>query len=114
MDEEISAMSKRIVRGIRVEDETVAAALIKEIGPGPAGDRYLCADHTLRWLRSDEYIRPRVSVRGSYALWEKRGKKDTYALARERVKALIREARVGIDTPRKSKLEKILQDTVKK
>jgi trimethylamine--corrinoid protein Co-methyltransferase len=113
MDEEISAMSKRIVRGIRVEDETVAAALIKDIGPGAAGDKYLCADHTLRWLRSDEYIRPRVSVRGSYALWEKGGKKDTYALARERVKALSREARVGIDTQRKSKLEKILHDTVK-
>ena len=56
MDEEISAMSNRIAEGIQVSDDTIAADMITKIGPGPAGDKYLTAEHTLEWLRSDEYL----------------------------------------------------------
>jgi trimethylamine--corrinoid protein Co-methyltransferase len=107
MDEEISAMSKRIVRGIQVDDETIAASLVKKIGPGSAGDNYLAADHTLKWLRSEEYIVPRVSVRGSFQAWENAGKKDTYRLARDRVKAYGEQRSIGIDPERKAKLDEI-------
>ncbi len=107
MDEEISAMSKRIVRGIQVDDETIALSLVKEIGPGSAGDRYLAADHTLKWLRSQEYILPRVSVRGSFQAWENAGKKDTYHLARDKAKEYSEQKRIGIDPDRKAKLDEI-------
>ncbi|MGQ9616564.1 MAG: trimethylamine methyltransferase family protein [Spirochaetota bacterium] len=110
MDEEISAMCRRIVEGIDVNDETIAVNLIKEIGPGPAGDRYLTSEHTLRWLRSREYLSPRVSVRGSYALWDAGGRKDTYQLARERVKKLSREPRMFLKAERKERLEEIVKD----
>lgn len=110
MDEEISAMCRRIVEGIDVNDETIAVNLIKEIGPGPAGDRYLTSEHTLRWLRSREYLSPRVSVRGSYALWDAGGRKDTYQLARERVKKLSREPRMFLEPERKERLEEIVKD----
>ncbi|MHC4309885.1 MAG: trimethylamine methyltransferase family protein [Planctomycetota bacterium] len=42
-------------------------------------------EHTMKWLYSDEYIKPRLSVRGAYALWEQNGAKDTYQLAREKI-----------------------------
>ena len=48
MDEEISAMPKRIAEGIKVTEDTVAADLIKEIGAGSAGDSYLTAGHTIK------------------------------------------------------------------
>ena len=64
MDEEISAMALRIAEGVRVDKETLPVDLIKELGP--KGD-YLTAPHTLEWLRSDEYLKPRVTVRGPRA-----------------------------------------------
>ena len=45
MDEEISAMSRRIAAGMTVNSETIAADLIKQIGP--RGEGYLTTDHTL-------------------------------------------------------------------
>jgi trimethylamine--corrinoid protein Co-methyltransferase len=107
MDEEISAMSKRIVRGIQVDDETIAVSLVKKVGPGSAGDSYLAADHTLKWLRSEEYILPRVSVRGSFQVWENAGKKDTYQLAKDKVKEYSEQKRIGIDPDRKAKLDEV-------
>lgn len=84
MDEEISLMSKRIAAGITVNDETIGGGLIKEIGP--QGPTYLTADHTMKWLYSDEYLLPRLAVRGPKASWDAQGSKDTYQLAREKVR----------------------------
>jgi trimethylamine--corrinoid protein Co-methyltransferase len=84
MDEEMSAMSRRIAEGIRVNDATIAKDLVMELGPhNPA---YLTSLHTLEWLHSDEYLLPRVSVRGPRAVWEAAGAKDTYQLARDKTK----------------------------
>jgi trimethylamine--corrinoid protein Co-methyltransferase len=83
MDEEISAYSERIARGIEVTPATIAADLIKE--RGPQGETYMTADHTLERLRGPEYVMPRLAVSGLHALWQARGSKDTYAIARDRV-----------------------------
>jgi trimethylamine--corrinoid protein Co-methyltransferase len=93
MDEEISAMSLRIAGGVRVDEDTLPVDLIKQLGP--KGD-YLTAGHTLHWLRSEEYLKPRVSVRGPYASWQAAGSKDSYTLSKERVRRL--EAK-GIGSP---------------
>ncbi len=81
MDEEMSAICQRIVRGIEVNDGTIAAEVIKDIGPH--GPSYLTALHTLERLQGDEYVAPRVSVRGPKAVWDAAGSRDTYQLARE-------------------------------
>jgi len=83
MDEEISAMSKRIAAGLNINKDTIAADLIKKIGP--QGEIYLATDHTMKWLYSDEYLKPRLSIRGPRASWEQKGAKDTYQLAREKI-----------------------------
>ena len=84
IDEEISAYSRRIAAGIEVSPETIAADLIKE--RGPQGETYMTAAHTLERLRSREYVSPRLAVSGLYASWVDRGAKDTYQLAREKVR----------------------------
>jgi len=106
MDEEISAMARRIADGLEVTDETIAAELIKSIGP--RGD-YLTCEHTLRRLRSGEYLPPRVSVRGARSSWEAQGAPDTYALAREKVRHYAASAPgAPLDAARSSRLTEII------
>jgi trimethylamine:corrinoid methyltransferase-like protein len=106
MDEAISAFSRRIAAGLRVDRKTIAAELIKE--RGPRGETYLTADHTLQWLRSEEYVRPRLTVSGSYATWKAAGAKDTYALAREAVQEARGLKAPPFDAARKARLGDVI------
>lgn len=106
MDEEITAMARRIAAGITVNSETIAADLIKQIGP--QGESYLMADHTLRWLRSDEYVKPRVSVRGNRATWEAQGAKDTYQIAREKVRQMAQLQPKPLPAQTQARLDEII------
>ncbi|MFH1969856.1 MAG: trimethylamine methyltransferase family protein [Verrucomicrobiota bacterium] len=108
MDEEISAMSKRIAAGILVNDETIAAGLIKKIGPH---GEYMTCEHTLKWIHSDEYLAPRVSVRGPRAVWEAGGAKDTYMLAKEKAGNYVRYSGAPLDAKRQGKLMEITGKT---
>jgi trimethylamine--corrinoid protein Co-methyltransferase len=83
LDEEMSAICRRIAAGIRVDEETIAKDLILQTGP--QNPSYLTADHTLKWLYSDEYVAPRLSVREPYGSWSDKGAKDIYQLARDKV-----------------------------
>jgi trimethylamine---corrinoid protein Co-methyltransferase len=107
MDEEISAMCRRIAAGILVNRDTIAADLIQKIGP--RGEGYLTAEHTLHWLRSAEYIQPRLSVRGNRATWEAQGAKDTYQLAREKVRQFAKKPASSLPAPLQVKLDEIVR-----
>ncbi len=88
MDEEMSAISRRIAAGMRVDDETISKELI--IKTGPQNPSYLTTDHTLKWLYGDEYVVPRLSVREQFGSWAAKGAKDVYQLAREKVEEYAR------------------------
>jgi len=106
MDEEISAMARRIAEGVEVTPDTVAGDVIKSIGP--RGD-YLTADHTLDRLHGKEYLPPRVSVRGPRATWEAGGAKDTYQLARDLVRDRYRHSPgCPLSADRRAKLTEII------
>jgi trimethylamine--corrinoid protein Co-methyltransferase len=87
MDNEILGMCRRVLEGIKVSDETLAADLIIEKGPGKD---YLDSEHTVRHMRG-EFYEPAISNRekrdGAY-----RGE-DALLQARERV-AELRAAEV--------------------
>jgi trimethylamine:corrinoid methyltransferase-like protein len=106
MDEEISAMCKRIAAGVLVTPETQATDLVKQIGP--RGDSVL-TEHTLSRLRGGEFLAPRFSVRAPRASWEAAGRKGTYQMARDRVRKLSRSAGSPIDPKRAAKLAEIIQ-----
>jgi trimethylamine--corrinoid protein Co-methyltransferase len=82
MDNEILGMCRRVLEGIEVNDETLAADLIIEKGPGKD---YLDSEHTVRHMRS-EFYEPTISNRekrdGAY------GGEDALVLAKERVAEL--------------------------
>jgi len=107
MDEEISAMSRRLVQGVEVSADSIAAGLIKQIGP--QGNGYLTADHTFERLRSGEYYMPRLAVRGPRASWESAGSKDTYELAKDWTRRFAAEPTQPLDPARKARLDEIVK-----
>ncbi len=59
MDNEILGMCQRVLRGIEVTDDTLAADLMIERGPGA---HFLDADHTIEYMRREFYL-PVISSR---------------------------------------------------
>ena len=72
MTDEIIGMVKRVLRGIRVDDDTVARDVIHKVGPS---GHYLTEEHTVRYFRS-EHWRPTLMNRSSWTQWVKDGKKS--------------------------------------
>lgn len=52
IDVDLLQSAQRVLRGFQVNEETMGEDAIARVGPG--GD-FLMDDHTLRWMRSDEY-----------------------------------------------------------
>jgi trimethylamine--corrinoid protein Co-methyltransferase len=87
IDNEILGMVMRAVDGIKVDDDTLAFDLIKEVGPG---GNFVAAKHTRRFMRSEHY-QPFLSDRNSREEWEARGEKAIWQKAGEIVQRLIAE-----------------------
>ncbi|MFC2006257.1 trimethylamine methyltransferase family protein [Chloroflexota bacterium] len=85
IDNEILGMVMRAVDGIRVDKDTLAFDLIKQIGPG---GNFITAKHTRRFMRSEHY-QPSLSDRDSREEWEAEGGKVTWEKAAENVKGLL-------------------------
>jgi len=85
IDNEILGMVMRAVEGIRVDDDTLAFDLIKQVGPG---GNFVATKHTRHFMRSEHY-QPLLSDRNSREEWEARGRKATYQRASEIVEQII-------------------------
>jgi len=73
------------VEGIRVDEETLAFDLIKQVGP--AGN-FVAARHTRKHMHAEQY-QPTLSEREHFEVWQAQGKKDASARAEERVKEIL-------------------------
>jgi trimethylamine---corrinoid protein Co-methyltransferase len=69
IDDDILGMAMRAVRGIEVNDDTLAVDVIDEVGPG---GHYLTSPHTLQHMRS-EFFYPRIADRRSREAWDSSG-----------------------------------------
>jgi len=85
IDNEILGMVMRAVDGIKVNDDTLAFDLIKEVGPG---GNFVTTKHTRRFMRSEHY-QPSLSDRDSRDEWEAKGRKTTLERATASVGKLI-------------------------
>lgn len=65
LSDEVIGMTKRILRGIEVNEDTLALEVIHQVGPG---GHFLAEEHTLRHFRK-EYFSPRFLDRQNYAKW---------------------------------------------
>ncbi|MEM2440537.1 MAG: trimethylamine methyltransferase family protein [Candidatus Bathyarchaeia archaeon] len=87
MDNELCGIIIRALRGIEVNDDTLAVDVIKEVGPG---GYYLAHRHTLKHVRKEHYF-PVIFNRQVRDAWESSGSKDLRQIARERAKKLLME-----------------------
>jgi trimethylamine--corrinoid protein Co-methyltransferase len=77
--------TKRFIRGVEVNSETIAREVIEAVGPG---GHFLQEDHTVKHLRN-ELWRSRLLTRQAYDDWEKDGSKDMYQRIQEKLKNII-------------------------
>jgi trimethylamine--corrinoid protein Co-methyltransferase len=85
IDNEILGMVMRAVEGIRVDDETLAFDLIKQVGPG---GNFITAKHTRHFMRREHY-QPSLSNRDSREEWEDKGSRTTWENAAEEVRRIL-------------------------
>jgi len=84
LDCEFARMIKHTLRGIPVNDETLAIDPIKEIGPG--GD-YLMHKHTFKHMRSQS--EPELIDRRMRGVWVKKGATTAYERAMFKVRYIL-------------------------
>ena len=87
IDDELMAIARRWVRGITVDDETLAVDVLAEVGP--RGD-FLTQEHTVRMLRAGELLDLELSEReGRRSTWEAAGKPTLESRAREKAQSIL-------------------------
>ena len=86
MDNEAIGLIRHFVRGVPVNDETLAVDVIDAVGPG--GD-FVSTDHTLRHMR--EASQPRLYSRDVRAAWQAEGSTTIAERAKERARRVLAE-----------------------
>jgi len=84
MDEFVS-MIRHILRGIKVNDDTLAVDLIGKVGPG---GNYLAEKHTRNRFREEIWF-PTLIDRWKREQWKVRGSKDFQQRAREKTMEIL-------------------------
>ena len=87
IDNEVIGYVHRILRGVDVNDDTLAVDIIKAVGPQ---GHFMSQKHTLDNIRKELYI-PWLFDRTSEATWIRMGKKEIREVAREKAKKILRE-----------------------
>ncbi len=85
IDNDVVGMAMRVLRGVDVNEQTVAVEAIDRVGPG---GHYLMDPHTLQFMRS-EFFYPPLAHRQNRAVWEEAGRLDARARAAARVENLL-------------------------
>jgi trimethylamine--corrinoid protein Co-methyltransferase len=85
MNDEIIAMTRRIMRGVEVSDDTLMLDLIDEIGPG---GEFISAIETARRCRT-EIWHPSLLDRDTWDVWQEAGSPTMQDRVRARVKKIL-------------------------
>jgi trimethylamine--corrinoid protein Co-methyltransferase len=88
IDNEMLGMAMRAVRGIEVDEDTLALEAIARVGPG---GHYLADEHTRRYMRTEHYYPSDVFDRHGRDEWANDGGKDAWTRAREAARQILKE-----------------------
>ena len=99
MTNEVIAMVKRIMRGIEVNEESLALDVINKVGPG---GNFLLEEHTLHHFRK-ELWHPELMDRNNYEKWRQAGEKTLGQRATEKVRRVLAEYQPEPLSPEKLK-----------
>ncbi|OLN25014.1 Trimethylamine methyltransferase family protein [Desulfosporosinus metallidurans] len=85
MGDEVMGMTRRIIKGVEVNEERMARGVINEVQPG---GHYLGEEHTLKYFRS-EFWWPSVMNRSRISDWEANGAKTLGQKVKEKTQTLL-------------------------
>jgi trimethylamine--corrinoid protein Co-methyltransferase len=85
IDDDVYGHFFRHMRGIKVDEDTLAMDVIAKVGPGNA---YIMEDHTLAHFRDEYYYSP-LANRLNAPTWESAGAKDAVERAAEMVQDIL-------------------------
>ncbi|MCD6485628.1 MAG: trimethylamine methyltransferase family protein [Candidatus Odinarchaeota archaeon] len=107
IDNEIAGMVYRALKGIEVNEDTLALDILEKVGPG---GHFLGQRHTLDHIKTEHFL-PKLSNRIRRDMWEAAGSKDIWAVAKEEVGRILKEHTV--EEPLDPDVEKELEEYVK-
>lgn len=84
LSNELVSSFKKYVKGIRIDEESLALDIIDRIGPG---GNFLAEKHTVKHLK--DIWHPELFDRGNYDQWEKAGKKPLESKLTEKARWII-------------------------
>ena len=85
INNEVVSYVKRVLRGMEVNDESLAFDVMREIGPG---GMFFRSKHTLKHYKTELWV-PDLSDRWGWDDWVKAGRKDMVQRAHERVEEIL-------------------------
>jgi trimethylamine--corrinoid protein Co-methyltransferase len=85
LSDEVIGMAKRLLRGVRVDPETLAADVIEQVGPG---GHYLTQPHTREHFRTEMWV-PSLMDRQMRRAWEASGSKSMADRVRAKVQHIL-------------------------
>jgi trimethylamine--corrinoid protein Co-methyltransferase len=86
IDDEIIGMALRLLRGIQIDDDTLALEAIREAGPS---GNFLSSLHTVTYMRQ-EYFKQTLADRQTREAWEEQGALGTRERARRRAREILK------------------------
>jgi trimethylamine--corrinoid protein Co-methyltransferase len=92
IDNEIIGMIRRVLTGIRVDEDTLGLDVIEKVGPG---GNYVMEDHTVEHM-TKEFFYPELAVRSIFDIWEKEGRPSMMSRANATVNKILDEKQDGI------------------
>jgi trimethylamine--corrinoid protein Co-methyltransferase len=106
LDDDVAGMIGKFIEGVTVNEETIAADLIEEIGPIPG--HYLITEHTRKYFDKEGFF-PRAADQLPYEEWKEKGRKDALQLAEERMEEILQNHRCEpLPDDQDREIEKIL------
>jgi trimethylamine--corrinoid protein Co-methyltransferase len=88
IDNDMLGMAMRAVRGIEINDDTLALEAIDRVGPG---GHFLMEGHTLQHMRTEFYFPSPIFDRQSCEGWENAGAHDAWHRAKSITRSILEE-----------------------
>jgi len=108
VDDTICGMALRLIRGIDVNDQTLAVDVIRRVG---VGGHYLADKHTMEWFKKELFTPSDLVDRQDLKLWKKQGSKDSFQRARGIAQRILKDHK---PEPLPIDIEKDLDDVARK
>jgi trimethylamine--corrinoid protein Co-methyltransferase len=107
-DNDIAASVKRAVRGIGVDEDSLAADVIAKVMDGPRN--FVGEKHTVKYLRGGEILYTTLGERRNFAEWERAGKQGMAGKAQAEAARILAEHEVPpLSKEQEKALDEIMQ-----